>query len=196
MKFELVFLDTVDPSLGRLDYTSLSQQALMEVVIEGITNKEKICGDADEPKDIEKWKGVEIEDGEVVAMDWHEFDIGGSLHLEWLPSSVRDLVANGNQLTADPMDGHLYVVGRISTPSWGKPGAARYYGDPPWGHRAETRVSTILHCHGILDSVANKNEAANNDIKNQKTKNQTTRNQKTKNQENKKQKIKKTKNKM
>ena len=85
------------------------------------------------------------------------------------------------------MDGHLYVVGRISTPSWGKPGAARYYGDPPWGHRAETRVSTILHCHGILDSVANKNEAANNDKKNQKTKNQTTRNQKTKNQENKKQ---------
>ena len=66
-------------------------------------------------------------------------------------------------------------------PAWGKPGAARYYGDPPWGHRAETRVSTILHCHGFLDSVANKNEAVNNDIKNQKTKNQ---------------KIKKTKNKM
>ena len=29
MKFELLFLDTVDPSLGRLDYASLSQQALM-----------------------------------------------------------------------------------------------------------------------------------------------------------------------
>ncbi|KNH07091.1 hypothetical protein XU18_1653 [Perkinsela sp. CCAP 1560/4] len=31
-------------------------------------------------------------------------------------------------------------------PVLGKPAAARYYGDPPWGHRAETRVSTILHC--------------------------------------------------
>ena len=68
------------------------------------------------------------------------------------------------------MDGHLYVMGRISTPSWGKPGAGRYYGDPLWGQRVETRVSTILHCHGFLDSVANKNEAANKVIKKQKKK--------------------------
>ena len=46
--------------LGRLDYASLSQQALMEMVIEGIANKEKICGDADEPKDIEEWKGSHL----------------------------------------------------------------------------------------------------------------------------------------
>ena len=45
MTFALVFLNTADPSLGRLDYASLSQQALMEMVIEGIANKEKICGD-------------------------------------------------------------------------------------------------------------------------------------------------------
>ena len=31
--------DAVDPSLGRLDYASLLQQALMEMAIEGITNK-------------------------------------------------------------------------------------------------------------------------------------------------------------
>ncbi|KNH05057.1 hypothetical protein XU18_3832 [Perkinsela sp. CCAP 1560/4] len=62
-------------------------------------------------------------------------------------------------------DTSTWVVGRIDTPSWGKPGAARYYGDLPWGHRAETRVSTTLQCHGILDSVANKNEAANKEIK-------------------------------
>ena len=46
--------------LGRLDYASLSPQALMEMVIEGIANKEKICGDADEPKDIEEWKGSHL----------------------------------------------------------------------------------------------------------------------------------------
>ncbi|KNH06670.1 hypothetical protein XU18_2498 [Perkinsela sp. CCAP 1560/4] len=68
------------------------------------------------------------------------------------------------------MDGHLYVVSRINTPSWGKPGAARYYGDPPWGHRAETRVSTILHCHGILASVANTKRSGNKKLKKQETK--------------------------
>ena len=107
--------------------------------------------------------------------------LSGPVVLTHLPGRLEKLYLQDNKFTADPMDGHLYVVGRISTPSWGKPGAARYYGDPPWGQRAETRVSTILHCHGFLDSVANKNEAVNNDIKNQKTKNQTTRNQKTKN---------------
>ena len=98
MKFELLFLDAVDHSLGRLDYASLSQQALMEMVIEGITNKEKICGDADEPKDIEEWKGVKIEDGEVVAIYWVSCALKGPIHLEWLPSSVKELSVSENSL--------------------------------------------------------------------------------------------------
>ena len=52
MRFALVFLDAVDPSLGRVDLESLPQQALMEMVIEAI------CGDVNEPKDIEEWKGT------------------------------------------------------------------------------------------------------------------------------------------
>ena len=70
MRFELVFLDALDSSLGRVDHESLSQQALMEMVIEGITNKRKICGDADEPNGIEEWKRVTVEDEEVVVIDW------------------------------------------------------------------------------------------------------------------------------
>ena len=58
MRFQLLFLNTVDPSLGRLDYTSLSQQALMDIVIEAITTNDAICGHVDEPKDIEEWKGT------------------------------------------------------------------------------------------------------------------------------------------
>ena len=77
MRFQFLFLDAVDPSLSRVDYESLPQQALMEIVIDGITNKQKICGDANEPKDIEEWNGVEIEDGEVVEIDWEEFDLKG-----------------------------------------------------------------------------------------------------------------------
>ncbi|KNH04089.1 hypothetical protein XU18_4603 [Perkinsela sp. CCAP 1560/4] len=89
MRFELIFLNTADPSLGRVDLESLPQQALMEMLIEGITNKYEICGDADEPKDIEEWKGVSIEDGQVVEIDWDQLYLEGSLHLEWLPSSVK-----------------------------------------------------------------------------------------------------------
>ncbi|KNH05349.1 hypothetical protein XU18_3615 [Perkinsela sp. CCAP 1560/4] len=103
MRFELVFLDAVDPSLGRVDLESLPQQALMEMVIEGITNKEKICGDADEPKDIKEWKGVTIEDGQVVEIAWHLFWLEGSVHFEWLPSSVREVMVTENYLT-DTLD--------------------------------------------------------------------------------------------
>ncbi|KNH07801.1 hypothetical protein XU18_1571 [Perkinsela sp. CCAP 1560/4] len=103
MRFELLFFETVDSSIGRVDHESLSQQTLMEMVIEEITNKEKICGDVDEPKDIEEWKGVEIEDGEVFGIDWSHYGLRGSVHLEWLPSSVRDLVVTWNQLTEGQM---------------------------------------------------------------------------------------------
>ncbi|KNH03672.1 leucine-rich repeat protein [Perkinsela sp. CCAP 1560/4] len=96
MTFELVFLDAVDPSLGRVDLESLPQQALMEMVIEGITNKEKICGDADEPKDIEEWKGVSIEDGQVVEIEWKICKLEGSFHFEWLPISVRKFSVGWN----------------------------------------------------------------------------------------------------
>ncbi|KNH05182.1 leucine-rich repeat protein [Perkinsela sp. CCAP 1560/4] len=98
MVFELLFLVAVDPSLGRVDYGSLSQQTLMEMVIEGITNKEEICGDVDDPTDIDEWKGVTIEDGEVVEIVWSLFYLTGSLCLEWLPSFVRKFVVAFNQL--------------------------------------------------------------------------------------------------
>ena len=103
MRFESVFLDAVDPSLGRVDLESFLQQALMEMVIEGITNEEKICGDANEPTDIEEWKGLKIEDGEVVEIDWQQFKVKRPLHLEWLPSSVREVMVTENYLT-DTLD--------------------------------------------------------------------------------------------
>ncbi|KNH06297.1 leucine-rich repeat protein [Perkinsela sp. CCAP 1560/4] len=99
MRFELLFLDTADPLLGRLDYASLSQQALMEMVISEITNKEKICGDVDEPEDIEQWEGVIIEDGEVVDIEWDVCGLEGSLCVEWLPSSVIGFIASENEFT-------------------------------------------------------------------------------------------------
>ena len=37
----------------------------MEIAISGIMNKEMICGDADEPKDIDEWKGVTLPNDQV-----------------------------------------------------------------------------------------------------------------------------------
>ncbi|KNH08125.1 hypothetical protein XU18_1291, partial [Perkinsela sp. CCAP 1560/4] len=99
MGFELLFLEAVDSSIGRVAHDSFSQQALMEVVIEGITNKEDICGDADERKEIEEWKSVTIEDGEVININWNVYYLEGSVHLGWLPSSVRIFTAINNRLT-------------------------------------------------------------------------------------------------
>ena len=99
MRFELVFLESVDPWFGRVDRASLPQQALMEMVIDGIANKQKICGDANEPKDSEEWIGVTVEDEEVVSIRWRQFKLEGSLHLECLPSSVMEFDATDNNLT-------------------------------------------------------------------------------------------------
>ena len=120
MRFELVFLESVDPWFGRVDRASLPQQALMEMVIDGIANKQKICGDANEPKDSEEWIGVTVEDEEVVSIRWRQFKLEGSLHLEWLPSSVMEFDATDNNLTANPTKGHLSVVGWTSTPVLGE----------------------------------------------------------------------------
>ena len=72
MTLALFLFDAMDPSLGRVDKESLPQQSLMEMVIDGISNKEVICRDANEPKDIKQWKGVKIEDGEVVYIEWNQ----------------------------------------------------------------------------------------------------------------------------
>ena len=104
------------------------------------------------------------------AMNLSVNQLTGSLDLETLPAAVRTVCLSQNKFTADPMDGHLSVVGRTTTPSWGKPGATRFYGDPPWRHRVTTRASSILHCHGILASVANTKRSGNKKLKKQETK--------------------------
>ncbi|KNH07331.1 hypothetical protein XU18_1863 [Perkinsela sp. CCAP 1560/4] len=55
------FVGSADPSLGRLDYTPLSQQALMEMFIAGIENREIICGSREKPTDVTEWKGFQVD---------------------------------------------------------------------------------------------------------------------------------------
>ena len=59
MSFHPVLIIIADSShLRRVEKASLSTQALMEIFIDGIENRELICGNREEPADIDKWKGI------------------------------------------------------------------------------------------------------------------------------------------
>mmetsp|Transcript_20885 Transcript_20885/g.32577 ORF Transcript_20885/g.32577 Transcript_20885/m.32577 type:complete len:220 (-) Transcript_20885:27-686(-) len=95
---------TSDISLGKVDKSSFSQQTLMELVIEKITdNKEKICGDAENPKDLLFWCmpiwGLKLEHEEVTRISLYKGGFKGSLQLEWLPSSVQYCSFSFNDLS-------------------------------------------------------------------------------------------------
>jgi hypothetical protein len=97
----IVFSHCIDPStLGRLDYASLSQQALMEMLIDGIENKEEICGSQEGSNDITEWERVEFNDiGEVLKIDWggfHEHRLQGTINFQWIPSTVCELLLDHN----------------------------------------------------------------------------------------------------
>mmetsp|Transcript_34334 Transcript_34334/g.53605 ORF Transcript_34334/g.53605 Transcript_34334/m.53605 type:complete len:219 (-) Transcript_34334:24-680(-) len=81
--------DCTSSSLARLDYASLSQECLMEMVVDGFDTKIRIWGSTEHPADLSQWTGVTLnENGEVVSIHWIALDVSGSLALEWLPTTV------------------------------------------------------------------------------------------------------------
>jgi len=102
-----MLLSAVESShLGRLDYASLSTQALMEILIEGIENRELICGSTEEPVDIEQWEGLEyVQEQPVDAaekrfnVDWSYFNLVGTIDLRWLPPTAISLDVYDNKLS-------------------------------------------------------------------------------------------------
>ena len=121
--FTTVFLACADDGIGRVDTSMLSQQSLMELFIFGLDEVEDICGSRDEPSEVCTWTGVTCNaDGEVEKFRWAtNFDYGsGTISLESLPCSVKNLNMSCNTLVANPTKGHLSVVGWTSTPVLGE----------------------------------------------------------------------------
>ena len=88
-------LHTVDPSLGRLDYDSLSDQALMEMLVTHIEDD-----DIDDIKDANgnfkdacDWKYVECVDGRVTVIDFDGrlFEPDEQFPFEFIPSCVEEI---------------------------------------------------------------------------------------------------------
>eukprot|EP00009_Paramoeba_aestuarina_P007226 CAMPEP_0201514536 /NCGR_PEP_ID=MMETSP0161_2-20130828/6354_1 /ASSEMBLY_ACC=CAM_ASM_000251 /TAXON_ID=180227 /ORGANISM="Neoparamoeba aestuarina, Strain SoJaBio B1-5/56/2" /LENGTH=268 /DNA_ID=CAMNT_0047911121 /DNA_START=38 /DNA_END=844 /DNA_ORIENTATION=- len=101
--YSFLFADLSD--LGRLDYASLSQQTLMEMFIDGIDNRELICGSQENPKDISEWKGMSLSnDGEVTQCTilthmWENSEFTGPVSIQWLPRTVESLRIHGTKLS-------------------------------------------------------------------------------------------------
>ena len=80
---------------------------------------------------------------EALWLDRNRFT--GTVCFRHLPASLDLLTVHENTLSADPMDGHLNVVGRSSTLPRGKLGATRdHERGPPEGERREEYRVTVL----------------------------------------------------
>ena len=83
--------------LGRLDYSTLPQQALMELLVHSLPDRDAFEDENDHFSDITEWEGVTCEDGQrVVAIRWGARMFIGTLDLQWLPRTLRtfDVASN------------------------------------------------------------------------------------------------------
>mmetsp|Transcript_25699 Transcript_25699/g.40060 ORF Transcript_25699/g.40060 Transcript_25699/m.40060 type:complete len:218 (-) Transcript_25699:7-660(-) len=87
-------VSAVDQPPGKFDVNSLSQQTLMELLIQDVYDKEPLCIDDEDPKDIRRWHGVTLNvKEEVVRIVWRGFDISlsGTLDFRKLPPTVENV---------------------------------------------------------------------------------------------------------
>mmetsp|Transcript_9578 Transcript_9578/g.14523 ORF Transcript_9578/g.14523 Transcript_9578/m.14523 type:complete len:232 (-) Transcript_9578:21-716(-) len=92
MRFIFPLCLTADSALGKVNKSTLSQQTLMELFIEGISNKELICGSTEDPTRISTWNGLTLSAAfEVVEIRWRYLDLSGSIALQWLPMTTEKL---------------------------------------------------------------------------------------------------------
>ena len=88
--FELLL--SVDPSLGRVDYSLMSDQTLMEMLIEGFGDETKKDYKDGEGMylDVCEWSGIKCDDNErVIEIDIVKDDLSGSLELCYFPPKVN-----------------------------------------------------------------------------------------------------------
>ena len=83
----------IDPALGRLDYSTMSTQALMEMLIEGLTPKSKKQFQDDQGNylDIEDWPGV-ASTNESLEIEWKSLHLEGSLTYRFMPPKTTRFI--------------------------------------------------------------------------------------------------------
>ena len=83
-----------DTSLGRVDLFSLSHQTLLELLLPDLSKKSACTDSKGSPIDITEWNGLIFNvHHEVSEISWNKnnWDIQGSIDLEWLPPTVLSI---------------------------------------------------------------------------------------------------------
>ena len=104
-----IFL-SIDPALGRLDFESLSDQALMEIVFDGLVpeTKKYFQDENGEFLDVCEWDGIICnEDGDVETIAYESMEMNGSVSFEHLPKNVTQLIITHNGYGMDAITGTL-----------------------------------------------------------------------------------------
>ena len=94
--FLSLLAQSVDPALGRLDYDSLSDQTLMEMLVSTLSKESKAAYQDENGAytDIEEWYGVECDsEGTVTALSMNvsHMDLVGSLSFQFAPPKIRKI---------------------------------------------------------------------------------------------------------
>ena len=106
VNFEILLVAAFDPALGRLDYESLSDQALMEMLIDGMeeSSKKEFQDDNGNFKDISEWPCLSVSEStpleestvarvKVISFAEREFGVT-QFPFSFLPPQVVQLCAN------------------------------------------------------------------------------------------------------
>ena len=83
-----------DPSLGRVDFASLSDQSCMELLVAGLSeaSRDHFVNDNGDFLDIEDWPITEVsEDGSVISITIKYFGVG-KIDLQHVPQTVERLI--------------------------------------------------------------------------------------------------------
>ncbi|KNH04118.1 leucine-rich repeat protein [Perkinsela sp. CCAP 1560/4] len=98
---------TVDAHAARVDFDSLPDQMLMEMVIGDLAGS-IFRDESGNFFPIDQWQRVHLESGKVREVRWGACWLRGEVHFEWLPRSVQIFEGEGNQLTGEANLSNLY----------------------------------------------------------------------------------------
>ena len=97
----LLFSALDESALGRIDYSTYSHQALMELLIRRIPEAKMVQDSAGNFLDIEEWEGVNLNaDGEVTKISL-PFESLDGIDLQWVPPTVETIILDSGGICAE-----------------------------------------------------------------------------------------------
>ena len=93
----------VEPAenLGRINYDCMTQQTLMELLVQGIYDKDRFLSADGTFLDLKYWEGIECtpDGGNVKRIEWSlYFHKAGTIDLQWVPPTVERIDLFGSLL--------------------------------------------------------------------------------------------------